>query len=202
MRILVVKGTDPLSPELRKGLQKPTFEMDIVSCPQEAETMARGTRYDAIILDLMIVLAARAEGEAPPQDEGTLTRPADVENLVSRLMPLVLRTPATPRPAADGMVLRVHDLEINTAARSVKRAGVLLDLTNREFDVLELLARNKGQLVTHRAIRSTVWGDEQEMHSSIVGIYIRRVREKVDRGHPIELVLTRWGDGYMMRGDG
>src|SRR5262249_2609246 len=120
----------------------------------------------------------------------------------SRLMPLVSRTPATPRPAAAGTVWRVHDLEINTAARSVKRAGVLLDLTTREFDVLELLARNKGQLVTHRSIRSAVWGDEEEMHPSILGTYIRRVREKVDKGHPVELVLTNWGHGYMMRGDG
>jgi DNA-binding response OmpR family regulator len=133
-----------------------------------------------------------------------LTKPAEVENLLSRLMPLVSRMPAAPRPALapEGTALRVHDLEINTAARSVKRAGVLLDLTNREFDVLELLARNKGQLVTHRTIRSTVWGDEEEMHPSILGTYIRRVREKVDKGHPMELILTRWGRGYMMRGDG
>ena len=202
MRILLVNGTNPLSRELRRGLHEPNFEFDVVSCPQEAETMASGTRYDAIILDLMIVLTAPGEGEAPPQDEGTLTRPAEVENLLSRLMPLVSRMPATPRPAADGTVLRVQDLEINTAARSVKRAGVLLDLTSREFDVLELLAHNKGQLVTHRTIRSAVWGDEEEMHPSILGTYIRRVREKVDKGHPIELILTSWGRGYMMRGDG
>lgn len=204
MRILVVKGSNPLSRELRRGLQEPNFEIDLVSCPREAEAMARGAHYDAIILDLMIVVAARGDGEAPGPDEGTLTRPAEVENLLARLTPLVTRMPAPPRqaPGAEETVLRAHDLEINTAARTVKRAGVLIDLTNREFDVLELLARNKGKLVTHRAIRSSVWGDEEEMHPSILGTYIRRVREKVDKGHPIELILTRWGRGYMMRGDG
>jgi DNA-binding response OmpR family regulator len=98
-------------------------------------------------------------------------------------------------------VLRSHDLEINTAGRTVQRAGNHIHLTGREFDLLELLARNKGKLVTHRSIRSNVWGDE-EVHPSIVGTYVGRVRDKVDRGHPTELILTRWGRGYMMRGDG
>src|SRR5262249_43590512 len=106
------------------------------------------------------------------------------------------------RQPPEHAVLRSHDLEINTAGRTVRRAGNPIHLTGREFDVLELLARNKGKLVTHRAIRSTVWGEDGGMHPSIVGTYVGRVRDKVDKGHPIELILTRWGRGYMLRGDG
>jgi DNA-binding response OmpR family regulator len=198
MRILVVKGANPLTRELRKALLEPGLELDLVSSPTEAEARARSTNYDAVVLDLMVVLSAR-EGSKATLEEGVLTKPADVEALLAKLMPLVKRTPAVPPQAV--AVLRAHDLEINTAGRTVQRAGNPIHLTGREFEVLELLARHKGKLVSHSAIRASVWGGES-MHQSIIGTYIGRVRDKVDKGHPVELIITRWGRGYMLRGDG
>lgn len=192
MRILVVKGANPRASELRQALRELGPEVDVVSCPREAEAKARETRYDAVVLDLMVVVGS-APGAA--LEGGTLTTPDEVQGLLARLAPLVGRE----APAA--AVLRAHDLEIDTGARRATRSGHPIHLTDREFDILQLLARNKGKLVTHRAIRTAVWGDEA-MHHTIIGTYIARVREKVDRGHAEELILTRWGRGYMMRGDG
>src|SRR5262245_2531781 len=116
MRILVVKGANPLTRELRKALMGPGLELDIVSSPSEAEAKARSLEYDAVVLDLMVVLSAREESKAT-LEEGALTSPTEVEALLAKLLPLVRRTSALAPQAPKG-VLRSHDLELDTAGRS------------------------------------------------------------------------------------
>jgi DNA-binding response OmpR family regulator len=98
-------------------------------------------------------------------------------------------------------VLRVHDLEIDTAARTVKRAGQPIYLTPREYALLEFLAFHRGKVVTRSMIWEHLYDDQDETISNVVDVYIRYLRNKIDKGFEPPLILTRWGEGYMLRGD-
>src|SRR5262249_27068500 len=126
------------------------------------------------------------------------SRPATPRLLLAHLRALV-RT-ATGRAAA---VLRAHDLEIDTAARTVKRAGRLLALTRREYDLLRVLVKHRGQVVSRSVIRAAGWGADggggRGRMSNVIGVGLRSVGGKTDRGFPRPLTLPRGGRGYLSR---
>ena len=97
-------------------------------------------------------------------------------------------------------VLKVHDLEIDTAARTVRRAGQVVHLTPREYALLEFLAYHCGKVVTRSMIWEHLYDEYDENTSNVVDVYIRYLRNKVDKGFDPPLILTRWGEGYMLRG--
>ncbi|MBI1916033.1 MAG: response regulator transcription factor [Planctomycetes bacterium] len=125
-----------------------------------------------------------------------LNRPLDAQELRARLSVLSRRGRWKP-----GAVCRVHDLEVDFAARTVRRNGVPISLTPREFDLLRLLADRRGEVVSRAALRRHLYGDHVNNHSNVVDVYIRYLRSKIDEGFSLPLILTRRGEGYFLRAD-
>jgi DNA-binding response OmpR family regulator len=98
-------------------------------------------------------------------------------------------------------VLRVHDLEIDTASRTVKRGGQAIHLTPREYALLQFLAFHRGRVVTRSMIWEHLYDEQDENTSNVVDVYIRYLRNKIDKGFDPPLILTRWGEGYLLRGE-
>jgi DNA-binding response OmpR family regulator len=223
VRVLLVEDHKPLSKALKRGLEEESFAVDVAEDGEEADFKARGANYDVIILDLMLpkidglsllkkwskdaikthilLLTAKdtTEDKVKGLDLGAddyLTKPFQLEELLARLRALVRRSHQIKDP-----ILRVHDLEIDTAARSVKRAGQTIHLTPREFALLQFLAFHRGKVVSRTMIWEHLYDEYDENTSNVVDVYIRYLRTKIDKGFAKPLILTRWGEGYMLKGE-
>jgi DNA-binding response OmpR family regulator len=211
-----------LSRALKQGLEEEGFAVDLANDGEEGDFKARAASYDVIVLDLMLpkidglallkrwrqdgmtthVLMLTARGTLEDRVRGLdngaddyLTKPFELEELFARVRALVRRGHQIKSP-----LLRVHDLEIDTASRCVKRGGAEIKLTPREYSLLEYLAFHAGQVVTRTMIWEHLYDEHDESTSNVVDVYIRYLRNKIDRGHEQQLILTRWGEGYMLRG--
>lgn len=223
MRLLLVEDHKPLARSLKQGLEEEGFAVDVAHDGEEGAYKGKTTPYDAIILDLMLpkvdglsvlrqwrqaevkcpvlVLTARdrLEDKVRGLDYGAddyMTKPFQLEELLARVRALVRRGHQVKDP-----VLRVHDLEINTAARTVRRGGKAIALTPREYALLEYLAFHRGKVVTRAMIWDHLYNEQEETTSNVVDVYIRYLRNKIDRGFDPPLILTRWGEGYVLRGE-
>jgi DNA-binding response OmpR family regulator len=126
-----------------------------------------------------------------------LARPFHAAELLARVRALIRRGPAERAP-----VLRIHDLEIDTAARAVKRGGQTIPLTSREFSLLRLLAVHRGRIVSRDTILEHMQDAGGTCSSNGLNVYIRYLRAKIDEGFGLPLILTRYGRGYLIRGEG
>lgn len=223
MRVLIVEDSKPLLKALRRGLEEEGYAVDTAEDGEEGDYKARTANYDAIILDLMLpkkdgltllkewrssgltvhVLVLTAKDTTTDKVKGLdigaddyLTKPFQLEELFARLRALVRRSHQVKDP-----ILRVHDLEIDTAARTAKRAGQPVHLTPREFALLQFLAFHRGKVVTRSMIWEHLYDEYDENTSNVVDVYIRYLRTKIDKGFDLPLILTRWGEGYMLRGE-
>ena len=224
VRTLLIEDNKPLVRALKQGLEEEGFAVDVAYDGEEGGYKAQTTDYDVIILDLMLpkedglsllekwrqaglrshvlILTARdrIEDKVKGLDMGAddyLTKPFQLEELLARLRALVRRGHEVKNP-----VLKVHDLEIDTATHSVRRAGKAIALTPREYALLEFLAFHRGQVVTRSMIWEHLYDEHDETTSNVVDVYIRYLRNKIDKGFDPPLILTRWGEGYLLRGDG
>jgi DNA-binding response OmpR family regulator len=223
MRVLLIEDHKPMVRALRKGLEEEGFAVDAATDGEEADYKATTAEYDVIILDLMLpkvdglsllqkwrragmsthVLVLTARGGIDDKVKGLdlgaddyLTKPFQWEELLARLRALIRRGHQVKTS-----VLRVHDLEIDTAARTVKRAGQPIRLTPREYGLLQFLAFHRGKVVTRSMIWEHLYDEYDQSTSNVVDVYIRYLRTKIDKGHDLPLILTRWGEGYMLRGE-
>ena len=223
MRVLLVEDHQPLIRVLKQGLEEEGFAVDAACDGQEADYKATTAEYDVIILDLMLpkedglsllkrwrknglkthvlVLTAKSsiEDKVKGLDTGAddyLTKPFELEELLARLRALVRRGHQVKDP-----VLRIHDLEIDTAAHTVRRAGQDIHLTPREYALLEFLAFHRGEVVSRTMIWEHLYNEDDENTSNVVDVYIRYLRNKIDKGFDPPLILTRWGEGYQLRGE-
>jgi DNA-binding response OmpR family regulator len=223
MRVLLVEDHKPLVRALRQALEEENFAVDVATDGDEADVKARNTPYDVVILDLMLpkvdgltllqgwrrdglkthvlVLTARGgiEDKVRGLDSGAddyLTKPFELEELLARLRALIRREHHVKDP-----VIRVHDLEIDTSSRSVRRGGHSIQLTPREYALLEFLAFHRGKVATRSMIWEHLYDEQDESTSNVVDVYIRYLRNKIDKGYDPPLILTRWGEGYLLRGD-
>jgi DNA-binding response OmpR family regulator len=221
--MLLIEDHKPLVRALRQGLQEEGFAVDVAYDGEEGDYKARTANYDLIILDLMLpkhdgltllqrwrrdgvkthvlVLTARSsiDDKVRGLDIGAddyLTKPFVLEELLARVRALVRRGYGDKSP-----VLRIHDLEIDTAARTVRRGGQSVHLTPREYALLEFLAHHRGRVVSRSMIWEHLYDEHDESTSNVVDVYIRYLRQKIDKGFEHPLILTRWGEGYMLRGD-
>lgn len=223
MRVLLVEDHKPLSRSLKRGLEEEGFAVDLAEDGEEADFKARSANYDCIILDLMLpkkdgltllkewrkgglnthVLVLTAKDALDDKVKGLdigaddyLTKPFQLEELMARLRALIRRTHQVKDP-----IIRVHDLELDTAARTVRRSGQSIHLTPREFALLQFLAYHRGKVVTRTMIWEHLYDEYDENTSNVVDVYIRYLRTKIDKGFEMPLIMTRWGEGYMLRGD-
>jgi DNA-binding response OmpR family regulator len=223
MRVLLIEDHKPLVRALKQGLEEEGFAVDVASDGQEGDFKARTAEYDVIILDIMLpkedglsllqrwrkdgmsshVLVLTARGSMDDKVKGLdfgaddyMTKPFELEELLARLRALIRRGHQVKSP-----LIRVHDLEIDTASRTVKRGGKAIHLTPREYALLEFLAYHRGKVTTRSMIWEHLYDDQDENTSNVVDVYIRYLRNKIDKGYEPPLILTRWGEGYMLRSD-
>jgi DNA-binding response OmpR family regulator len=223
VRVLVIEDYKPMLRAIKTGLEEEGFAVDCASDGEEGRYKAGTANYDVIILDLMLpkvdgltllqqwrregmtshVLVLTARGTIEEKVKGLdlgaddyLTKPFQWDELLARLRALIRRGHQIKDP-----ILRVHDLEIDTAARTVKRAGKPIKLTPREYALLQFLAYHRGKVVSRSMIWDHLYDEHDENTSNVVDVYIRYLRTKIDKGFEPQLIVTRWGEGYMLRGE-
>jgi two-component system OmpR family response regulator len=224
VRVLVVEDEKRLAAGLRKGLRAEGFATDLALTGTEGLSMARTNEYDAIVLDvmlpgmngyrvcarlrqhgiwtpiLMLTAKDRDEDVVGGLDTGAddyLTKPFSFLVLTARLRALIRRG-ATERPA----VLQAGDLTFDPGAHRAFRGSVEVDLTSREMAVLEFLMRHKGEVLSKREILEHVWDKDFDGDPNIVEVYVRRLRNKLDRPFGRDGIQTLHGIGYRVAGNG
>jgi two-component system OmpR family response regulator len=221
VRILIVEDEVKLAALLRRGLTEEAHAADVAATGEEALWMARGTAYDAIVLDLMlpgvngieVCRRLRADGVWSPVlmltardgieeridglDAGAddyLTKPFAFAELLARLRALARRG-APERPA----VLSVGDLRLDPATRRVWRDDAEVDLSPKEFALLETFMRRPGRVLSRFDLLEHAWDYDYENRSNVVDVYVRYLREKIDRPFGCESLETVRGAGYRLR---
>ena len=218
MRILVIEDEHKVADIIVRGLRAERFAVDVAYDGIKGWEMASVYDYNLIILDLMLpgmaggeilrrlrrakmevpvlVLTARVSTaekvetfEAGADDY--LTKPFAFAEMLVRVKALLRRGLAT-----HSSVLRVGDLEVDRLAQQVKRAGQKIDLTSKEYALLEYLAANAGRVLSRTMIIEHVWDQSFEGLTNIVDVYVRHLREKIDEKHPQKLLRTVRGVGY------
>lgn len=218
MRLLVVEDAQKMSGLLQRAFREEGYAVDVQTCGREAVWMATECDFDAIILDIglpdldgfdvcrelrarerwmpILMLTARDAvlDRVNGLDAGAddyLTKPFHIDELRARIRALIRRGPAE-RPA----VLTVGDLRLDPAARTVERNGTSISLTTKEFAVLEYLMRHPGQVISRARFLDHVWDFARDGDSNIVDVYVRFLREKIDRPFGRRSVETVRGAGY------
>jgi len=223
LKILLVEDHKLLARPLKQGLEEDGFAVDLAASGDEADAKARVGNYDVIILDLMLpvingltllkgwrkdgftfhILILTAMGSLTDKVQGLnlgaddyLSKPFELSELLARVRALVRRGHQAKDP-----VLRIHDLEIDTGAKSVRRAGKEIYLTPREFSLLRFLCYHRGKVVSRSMVWEHLYDENDDNTSNVVDVYIRYLRNKIDKHFTPPLILTRWGEGYMIKGD-
>ncbi|HZA92121.1 MAG TPA: response regulator transcription factor [Gemmatimonadales bacterium] len=221
MKILVVEDDRTVGQYVKRGLEEQRYHADLVADGMEGLRLASGGRYDLIVLDLRlpemngleVLRTLRDRGNTTPilvltaQDavdfkvqalrsgaDDYVTKPFSFEELLARVEALG-RRPKEIR----AQVLRVGDLELDMATREVTRAGERIDLTPKEYTVLEYLMRHAGRVMSRTLITEYAWDYHFDPGTNIVDVVINRLRKKVDSGHAQKLVHTVRGVGYVVK---
>lgn len=222
-RVLLASVHKPLARAVMHGLEDEGFYVETAQNAADAAIKAGDFSYDIVVLDLMflnadgwnllkefrakgvpseiLVLAAKNSTEDKVKGlnlgaDDCLARPFQLAELLARLRALYRRRRFVPEP-----MLQIADLELSLTARTVKHAGQSISLTPREFDLLLLLARNRGQVVTRAMIWEKLYPDTRPNTSNVIDVYVRYVRAKIDSGFDKKLIRTIWGEGYQIDAD-
>ena len=220
MRILLVEDEPSAARMLAKGMREQGYAVDVASDGEEALYQQSINEYDLVILDVMlprrdgfdVCRSIRNEGSTLPilmltardavddrisgLDCGAddyLTKPFDFGELMARVRAL-LRRPDVLLPEA----ITIADLEINIQAHRVKRANQEIQLTLKEYALLEYFARNVDRVLGRAEIAEHVWDQSFDLFSNLIEVYIQRLRRKIDDGHGLKLIQTRRGEGYVL----
>ena len=224
MRALVVEDEVKMAALIRRGLVEEGYAADVARTGEEALWMARATPYDAIVLDVMLpgrnglevcrslresgvwspilMLTARdgVEDKVSGLDSGAddyLSKPFSFAELLARLRALTRRGPSE-RPA----VLEVGTLRLDPATRQAWRGEAEVDLSTKEFALLETFMRNPGDVLTRLDLLEHAWDYGYENRSNVVDVYVRYLRAKIDRPFAVDSIETVRGVGYRLRRDG
>jgi heavy metal response regulator len=221
MRVLVVEDEKKTASFVRKALQAESFAVDVMANGEDALLAAANTPFDAIILDIMLpgrdglsvlrqlrerknttpVLLLSARGEVNERIEGLnlgaddyLPKPFELAELVARVRALTRRSGENK-----SIVLRVADLTLDTVTHKARRGGAEIELTSREYRLLEFLMRSAGRLCGRMMILEKVWDYNFDPGTNLVDVYIRRLREKIDANFEPKLLQTVRGSGYLLK---
>ena len=221
MKILVVEDDPTVGPYVKRGLEEHQNHVDLVDDGLEALRLASGGLYDLLVLDLRlpgmtgleIVRTLRDRGVTTPililtaQDavdfkvqvlragaDDYVTKPFAFEELLARVEAIGRRPKQVAPPA-----MVIGDLSLDTGTREVRRAGEPLDLTPKEYAVLEYLMRHAGRVMSRTLITEYAWDYHFDPGTNIVDVVINRLRKKVDSGHRTKLIHTVRGVGYVVK---
>jgi two-component system copper resistance phosphate regulon response regulator CusR len=221
MRILVIEDDPTVGQYVKRGLEEHRCAVDLTTDGEEGERRARSEAYDLIVLDMRlpgksgidVLRSLRAQGFERPvlvltaQDavdakvetlragaDDYVTKPFAFEELLARVEALARRPRALASP-----VLLVADLAIDQATREVRRAGELIELTPKEYTVLEYLARHAGRVMSRTLITEYAWGYHFDPGTNIVDVVINHLRKKIDARHARKMISTVRGVGYVLK---
>ena len=221
MRLLVIEDEKSLLKIIAKRLKEEGYSIDAVTNGRDGENYIYSTDYDCIILDIMIpivdgltllrrirakkvstpvlLLTARdsIEDRVVGLDTGAddyLIKPFSFDELLARVRALLRR-----QKEKRDIVLSLGDLKLDTVTREVKRGDRSIELTSKEYSILEYFLKNKNRVLTKSQIAEHVWNYDFEYNSNIVEVYIRYLRRKIDEGFKNKLILTIRGGGYVLR---
>jgi two-component system OmpR family response regulator len=221
MKVLVIEDDPTVGQFVKRGLEEQRWSVDLVADGEEGEALARSQPYDIIVLDLrlpgrtgqQVLRNLRARGFEKPvlvltaQDavdakvetlragaDDYVTKPFAFEELLARVEALARRPRAIVSPR-----ITVADLVVDLDAREVSRAGKPVELTPKEFLVLEYLARHAGRVLSRTLITEYAWGYHFDPGTNIVDVVINHLRKKIDAPHDKKLITTVRGVGYVLK---
>jgi two-component system OmpR family response regulator len=221
MNVLVIEDDPTVGGFIRRGLEEQRYRVSLVPNGEEGERIAASESFDVVILDMRlpgksgldVLQSLRARGFETPvlvltaQDavdakvrtfragaDDYVTKPFAFEELLARVEALSRRPKAMASP-----ILKVADLEVNRDTREVHRDGQLIELTPKEFAVLEYLMRHAGRVMSRTLITEYAWGYHFDPGTNIVDVVINHLRKKVDAGRAKKLITTVRGVGYVIK---
>ncbi len=221
MKVLIVEDERKMAAFLERAFRESSFEAEICRHGDVALDRILQTAFDAIVLDIMLpgpdgiaivrrlrergnqtpVLILSARGEVEERVAGLdagaddyMVKPFAIKEVVARVRALTRRT-----PEVRAQVMKLADLTLDLIAHEARRAGQRIDLTTREYRMLEVLLRHTGRICGRSLLLEQVWDFNFDPGSNIVDVYIRRLREKIDAPHSVKLLHTVRGSGYVLR---
>lgn len=223
MRILVVEDEAKVASFIRRALEEESYAVDLCADGSQGLDLASEGTYDLVILDLMLpslpgmevlkelrkqkiqtpvlILTARSKVDQKVQglDAGAddyLTKPFAIEELLARVRALLRRNSGE----ATGL-LQADDLVLNPATREVTRGGQRIELTAKEYALLEYMMRNAGRVLTRPMISEHVWNLDFDTFTNVIDVYVNYLRNKIDRGRERKLIHTLRGSGYVLKSE-
>ena len=221
MRILIVEDEKKVAGFIKKGLEEETYAVDVAHDGEEGLHLAKEGCYDLVILDLMLpkmdglevlselrggkkdvpilLLTAKdtVEDRVTGLNKGAddyLTKPFAFSELLARVRVLLRRGKAEVKTE-----LQIADLSLNLVSHKVNRGGGEVELTGKEYSLLEYFMRNQGKVLTRTMIAEHVWDYNFDTFTNVIDVYVNHLRKKVDKGHSKKLLHTLRGVGYIMR---
>jgi len=223
MRILVVEDEKKVASFIKKGLEEEGYAVDLAPDGEEGLALGLTRVHDLIVLDirlpkmdglrvlqvlrqeqvtapvLLLTVRATIEDKVLGLDAGAddyLTKPFAFQELLARVRALLRR-----RVEAEPAVLHLDDLRLDPARRTVTRGGAKIDLTPREFALLDYFMRNPGRVLTRTMIAEHVWDYSFDTSTNVIDVYVNYLRRKIDNGRERKLLHTMRGVGYVMKAD-
>ena len=225
MKILVVDDEKTLVKGIKFNLENEGYQVDGAYDGEEAVTLARSTQYDLIILDVMMpkldglqacmrirefstvpIIMLTARGEDMDKIIGFeygaddyLTKPFNILELKARVRALIRRSMISSQQSGEA-VIAVGHITIDTERRTAKKGDAFVELTAKEFDLFEHLAKNSSRVYSREMLLNLVWGYEYQGDVRTVDVHVRRLREKLEK-NPAEpeYIMTKWGVGYYIK---
>ena len=223
MRVLVVEDEKKVGSFIKRALEEESYAVDLCEDGAQGLDLALSGSYDVIVIDLMLpnlpgleilrrirkekihtpVLILTAQSKVDQKVKGLdagaddyLTKPFAIDELLARVRVLLRRGTAE----APG-ILQVDDLILNPATREVTRDGQRIELTVKEYALLEYFMRHAGRVLTRPMISEHVWDQDFDTFTNVIDVYVNYLRNKIDRGRSRKLIHTIRGSGYMLKAD-
>lgn len=223
MKILLIEDEPKLASFIKKGLEEQHYQVAVAYDGYFGKKMATENQYDVILLDLLIpyinglelckqireegvktpVLMLTALGSTDDKvtglDSGAddyLVKPFEFKELLARIRALSKRFKEN---SVENRIIKIADLEMDTENKVVKRKGKTIDLTGKEYNLLEYLIKNKNKVISRTEIAEKVWDVSFDSGTNIIDVYINFLRKKIDKDHEVKLIHTKIGVGYCIR---